>query len=82
MPSAGPSYIKCKDHTKTTLKIEYGEIPEANRNGEILGYGMELSKLNETGGQYWKATYIMYCPFNRATVLKDLVPYGHYEVYL
>ena len=55
MPSSGPTNVSALATTSSSMLVRWSEVPEADRNGLVLGYKVRGSLLSRPGTPSWRA---------------------------
>lgn len=55
VPSSGPTNVSALATTSSSMLVRWNEVPEADRNGLVLGYKVRGSLLPRPGTQSWRA---------------------------
>uniref|UniRef100_A0A670HQX3 Sidekick cell adhesion molecule 2 n=1 Tax=Podarcis muralis TaxID=64176 RepID=A0A670HQX3_PODMU len=78
VPSSGPTNISALATTSTSMLVRWNDIPEADRNGLVLGYkvGVRNAKDSDTRAQFW----LVEGNASRSAQLTALGKYVLYEI--
>ena len=55
VPSSGPTNVSALATTSSSMLVRWNEVPEADRNGLVLGYKVRGSLLPRPGTLSWRA---------------------------
>lgn len=55
VPSSGPTNVSALATTSSSMLVRWNEVPEADRNGLVLGYKVRGSLLPRLGTPSWQA---------------------------